>query len=177
MQITRRAAMGALGLALVLGSAGCGKVADKAAEKATEKAIEGSSGCEDVDISGDGGTISCDGATYDYSGEGNASLPDGWPSEVSLPDGTSILAATSNDDPLGYHVTATVDGDLEDVFDDAEGRLTDGGFTVDGSSRPSGDVQVGSIQASGSGLEVNVALYGDGTGEVTITYTVNEVAT
>jgi hypothetical protein len=95
---------------LVLGASGCGKVADEVGEKAAENAIEASSGGNaDIDIDGGEMSIETDEGTYtaDGSGEvrietadgsyvaGTGELPDGWPTQVRLPDDLEILTSSN----------------------------------------------------------------------------------
>ncbi len=86
------AAAAVLGLVL-LGSAGCGKAAEKVAEKATEQAIESQGGDDaNVDIGSDG-QVKIETAEGSYSA-GTGEKPKGWPDDVALPDGLEIVTGT-----------------------------------------------------------------------------------
>lgn len=75
-----------LGAALVLGT-GCGAAADKAAEKVAEEAVEEAIGA-DVDVDDDGNVQieTEDGSSF----SGGSELPDDWPEDVPMPDGSDI---------------------------------------------------------------------------------------
>ena len=106
---SRRSIVAAVAVGVVLTSAGCGKVSEKASEKIAEKAIEaGSGGNANVDIDGDGVVIETEEGTYRADGEGNVrietedgtytagtgDLPEGWPDEIPLPDDLEIVSSS-----------------------------------------------------------------------------------
>ena len=85
--------LAAVALALVLSA--CGKAQDKAAETLAEKALEASSG-QDVDIQStdDGQTVTfkTDQGTIKQSTGDNVALPDGFPTDVLLPDDYKVMS-------------------------------------------------------------------------------------
>ena len=83
----------ALALALLLSA--CGKAQDKAAETLAEKALEASAGQNvDVDVDEDGQTVTIqtDQGTIKQSTGDNLVLPEGFPTDVGLPDGYKVMS-------------------------------------------------------------------------------------
>ncbi len=165
MRTTRVVAAGAVALALVVGGAGCGKVAEKVAEKA--------SGCEDIDASGDEVGANCDGVSagvdadgnvavtdedgnsFDASADGTGALPDEWPADLAPPEGAGIVSSTVTDANLS--VTAGLDGDVGEVYEGIKTQLEAAGYTIDYDTvSDSGAGQVGSVAASGPEWDANV---------------------
>lgn len=136
--------------------AACGggdEIGERAAEQAIENQLEeqGQSGDVDVDIDDgdinidtpdgdinvdqDGGNVQIQGESGDvdinFDEGGGVDLPDGFPSEVPLPDGLDIKSASSIDAPEGasYIINGAVDGDLGDATDAYISMLEDAGFT------------------------------------------------
>lgn len=135
---TRKIGMGALGLAMVVGSlVGCGKVSEKASEKITEKALEQAGGGDvKVDIDKDTGEASISGT--DSKGNktefslGSTDLPENWPKELSIPDGFSVM--TSNTMALGEGGMNTViaggKGDVKKLVGAYKKDLSKAGYEV-----------------------------------------------
>lgn len=83
-------------LAAPLLIAGCGSdksVSERLAEKATEKAIE-SGGGKDVDIDVDGDEVKIKSKDGDATFSNSTKLPEGWPDDIAMPDGTKLASAT-----------------------------------------------------------------------------------
>ena len=82
-------------LALALALSACGKAQDKAAETLAEQALEASSG-QDVDIQSDADgqtvTLTTDQGTIRQSTGDNLTLPDGFPTDVLLPDDYKVMS-------------------------------------------------------------------------------------
>lgn len=173
MRVRRSAAAGLVGLALVIGASGCGKITDKVAEEA----IERNSDCTDVDIdSGDAGfTGNCGGTDISGNLSGNAELPDGYPAELAPPEGTKIVAATGTQDPAAYDVFGTLAGEVADVYADVKAQAEAAGYTIDPatdslSDGPTGPV--GNFTGTNGELTLNVTVssVATGEGEVSINY-------
>ena len=98
MMVRRGVAAGLVGLALVVGASGCGKIGEKVAEEAIERNCD----CENVDINTDEGGFAgnCDGQEIDANVSGNAELPDDWPADLAPPEGLRILSSTATDSPM-----------------------------------------------------------------------------
>lgn len=130
-----RAGFAAAAFALVLTTAGCGKIAEKAAEKATEKAIEaGTGGKVDIDgkngsfkIETDEGSMTFDAdeksggmsiETKDGSFRSGSEIPDTWPGDVPLPPGMEVVSGHSMDadERKTSGVTGRVDASPEQVM-------------------------------------------------------------
>jgi hypothetical protein len=113
-------AAGAAASALLL--AGCGSASETIAEKATEQAIE-SQGGGDVDINTDGDgsvSIETEDGSFSSDGEGNVNIetedgsmsssgdvPDAWPDDVPIPDGTEVQMGSDFDSADGRLVSVT----------------------------------------------------------------------
>lgn len=171
MRTTQAMTAGAVALALVVGGAGCGAVA----EKATEKAVEKASGCEEIDASGDQVGAECDGVSANLDSEGNvavtdeegnsldasadgtAALPEGWPEDLAPPEEARITSATVSDGDLG--VTAALDGDVDEVFAGVKGRLEQAGYTIESDTvTDAGEGTVGSVTASGPDFDATISV-------------------
>lgn len=79
---------------VLLGSAGCGKAADKLAEKAAEKAIESQGGDgANVDIGKDGKfEIQTKDGSYSAA---TGKIPKDWPKDVPLPKGLEVVTGSA----------------------------------------------------------------------------------
>ncbi len=129
MSIIRPAfALGACALALT--SIGCGKAADKIAEKATEKAAEQAVG-GDVDIDTDGeGNVSISTPDGNFSTSSSQELPDDFPSDVPIVDGTmTTVSRTEADGNLLFMVTVTTDAGGQETLDALAADLAAEGWT------------------------------------------------
>ena len=171
MRTKRAMAAGAVALALVVGGAGCGAIA----EKATEKAVEKATGCEDIDASGEQVGAECDGVSanvdadgnvavtdedgnsIDASADGSAALPEGWPAELAPPADARITSATVSGDDLG--LTAALDGDVAEVFSAIKGQLEQAGYTIESDTvADAAEGTVASATASGPDLDATVSV-------------------
>lgn len=169
MGIRRTMTAGGLVVALVIGSASCGKAAEEIAEQA--------SGCENIDASGDEVSAECDGISagvdaegnasvtnengesVEISGQGEASLPEGWPSELTLPADAKIVTSAASQNPLTYVVNAGTDGDVAAVTEDIKAQLTAAGYTIDSESdATAGAGATSTLSASGTEFDTSVTV-------------------
>jgi len=175
MRIRRGVVASGLAMALLVGGAGCGKVAEKAAEKA----IEHSGECDDVDIKDGGVSGTCGDETFDADLDG-ASLPADWPAELALPAGAKIILSNSSDTPPSANVTAGLDGEINAVYDGIKTQLTEAGYTIDSDSlAQSGSGLAGSLAATGPVHEVHVVVTESPNaieGNLSLVYTVTPAA-
>jgi major membrane immunogen (membrane-anchored lipoprotein) len=103
--------------AVVLGACGGDELSERAVEEAAEQAIEGEGGDVDVEFDEDGaGQIQIEGSDGEavemqFDEGGGVDLPEGFPSEVPLPDGLNIQQVSSFDDAQGatFLIAGTVD--------------------------------------------------------------------
>lgn len=115
-----------LALALpLIGIAGCAKIAETAAEKAVESATG-------VDVNSDSGevTIGDDGNSTTVDTD-NATVPDGWPSDAPVYDGT-ITASLSNEyeGKKSYQMVIETDDSFGDIHAWFKSELEDNGWTI-----------------------------------------------
>ncbi len=102
---------------------GCG-------EKAAEKAIETSTGEQaDVDIDNDTVSVNTNEGSMQVGEE--VDLPDDFPSDVYVIDGT-ITSALQVNENQGYSVSVTTDESVSNVMDEYEAQLADDGWTISG---------------------------------------------
>lgn len=148
-----------VGAALLLPLISCGG-GEQVAERAAEKRIEDAAGGDaKVDIEDGGVKVETTEGTVTLGQQ----LPEDFPEEVELVEGTVLMAAASEQD-RGWFVTLTPE-DPDRAFDDAVALLTDAGFTVDDEGS-FGDTST--AQLSSEGWEVTVTTVAAGT----LTYTV-----
>lgn len=173
MDVRRGVAVGLVGLALVIGGAGCGKVGEKVAEEAIERNTD----CKDVDIdAGEGGFAGDCGelGDIDVNASGNGELPDGYPAELAPPEGTEIITAVGNPDPVqSYDVFGTVVGEVAGVYETVKTQVTAAGYTIDTDSLAEGPTgPVGNLTATGPEYTavVTVSEVATDDGEVSINY-------
>ncbi|QYG92944.1 hypothetical protein HC251_11225 [Iamia sp. SCSIO 61187] len=173
MDVRRGVAAGLVGLALVAGTAGCGKIGEKVAEEA----IERNSDCEDIDIDADEGAVSgsCSGDGFDASVSGDAELPAEWPADLAVPEGLAIVTSTSTDTPvLSLNVVGSVDGEVPAVYETIKTQLTAAGFTIDTDSLAEGPTgPSGTLAATGPELTAAVVVADNVSGiggPVSVTY-------
>lgn len=162
-------------LALLLLAAGCNKLIEKAAEGATEKAIESASGGKvDVDLSEGGMTMSDEDGSMQITSGDNARLPDGWPAQLPLYPGATLLSGAQSDDNGNTSMSvyfSTPDGSA-DVAKFYEDKALAAGYTRETSHEQDGmfirnyakggqrlAVQAATEDGSTSG---NLTLYGSG---------------
>lgn len=125
---------------LVISSAGCGKIADKATKKVTEKGLEKTiesqtGGKVDVDAKGGGFKVETkDGSKVQMGG--SASLPAGWPKILELPKGFEVnMATTTKDDETPRKsVMATGKGDGAKIFATYKTNLESAGYEIESES-------------------------------------------
>ena len=117
----------ALVLVLILASllaAGCGGGNDEVAEREAERAIEDASG-EDVDVQVDGDDVTIEGGDGDSSFSTSDDLPDDWPSDIEMPDGTDLQGSSSigSGDAAQLTTSGTLDAEIADVVSHFEGEF------------------------------------------------------
>lgn len=154
-QVRNIAATGLLVASLVL--TGCG----------SEKTVTTSDGSKvKVDADGDGATIKTDDGEISV-GQG---LPDGFPEDdIPVIDAKVIGGAKGTDGgPYAWSVVMQQDGDVGEIFDEAEKKLLAAGYTA-GQGMDMNDVRTGQFTSDKYDVGVNVAKTGDA---VTITYAV-----
>lgn len=145
--------------ALVFGAVACSD------DDGDSRTIESEDG--EVTVSGDGeggeGVITGpDGEETRFSAGDSASLPDGWPEELPLPDDTELTAGTSTDGGSTLTVMAVSEGDVPELYEHFRTLLTDQGYdlVVDTLS-DLGEETMASIQAEGDDHLVAVVLMAD----------------
>lgn len=111
-------------LLLVVVLSGCKKAAEVAAEKGIESATGGQA---DVDIDDNSVTINTNAGSF--AAGGNVSLPDDFPADVHVADGT-ITAATTNTETSGYSVSIQTNESVTSLKDEYESELKKDGWDV-----------------------------------------------
>lgn len=128
----RRLPLLAAAPAVVLGLAVLGSCSSEdVAEKLTEQAIE-SSGGDGANVEFDSETGQVDIETEDGSMSfGTAELPDGWPSEIPMPDDYELTNAmvTGADGERSFIVGGTFDGDAKATFNSLTEQFAEDGWT------------------------------------------------
>jgi hypothetical protein len=126
----------------------------------------------DVDPDGDEGTIkieSSDGSLT-ITGDGGGELPEGWPSEVTVPEGgtvTSAVALTGEDQ--GWTASLTYpDKPSQEVAAEVTSNLESAGFTLEGEFTSG---EGGMSTYSGNGYAVTV-MVGEEDGGATLLITI-----
>lgn len=118
---TRLLLIAVLGLSL----AGCGKtLTQKTTEKAIEKATNGQA---KVDVSNNSVRVNVNGGSYAVGD--SVSLPDGFPSDVYVVDGT-IKSAVTTVAGKAYSVSLTTSKSVADVKSLYASKLVENGWTV-----------------------------------------------
>lgn len=115
--IRSRLLIAAVALAMVLSA--CGKSGEKAAETLAGKALEANSGQDlDVVIDDDGQTVALQGGqdTPRQSSGDNVVLPDGFPTDIALPDDYRLMSVMTMGPVTS--VVLEVPGPPSDVFAD-----------------------------------------------------------
>lgn len=175
MRVRRSAAAGLVGLALVIGASGCGKITEKVAEEAVER----NSDCKDVDIDSSEGGFSgnCGGDDIDLNASGNAELPEGYPAELAPPEGTEIISGTGTGDPVNFNVFGTLQGDVATVYEEAKAQVEGAGYAIEAATDSLADGPtgtVGNFTAANDQYIVNVTVAEVATedGEVSVNYAV-----
>lgn len=159
-RITHRSVAALAVAAALLGSTGCGKVAEKATEKATEKVIENEIGGDvDLNTDGEGGVkIKTDEGTYEADGQGNvkietedgtisssAEMPDGWPDDVPVPDDLKVQMGGSQDTPDGLllSVQGTSSTPPAEILETLKSALSDWEISAESTMEASGGTVAG----------------------------------
>lgn len=106
----------------------------------------------DVDPDGDEGTIkveSSDGSMT-ITGDGGGELPEGWPSEVQVPEGGTVTSAVAlNGEEQGWTASLTYpDTSSEDLTAEVKSNLESAGFTLQGEFT-SGEGAMGTYAGNG----------------------------
>lgn len=160
-------------VALVAISFGCGK----AAEKGIERSIESENGGDaDVDLS-DGNIQVSDGegGTVEIDASGNASLPDGFPSDLEVAGTTNIIQASNSTtgDSQVQLVTLQFEGPVADAYEGYKVQLEAAGYEIESdSSGTNAGSDVGNAVATKGSTTVNATFGGDGQGNGTATVSV-----
>ena len=168
----------------LLGTAGCGKIAEKAAEKVTEEAIENAGGSGvDVDLSNGGvsytdangnkvttdadGNVTitdADGNLIEADAGGDAEVPAEWPPVLAPPADARILYASSTDGHLS--LTASVAApDLRTLYDGLKAQVTGAGYAMVSDGLSGSDAGTGGVlTAKDADDVVTVAVAPDASG-------------
>lgn len=154
---------------LVISSAGCGKIADKAAKKVTEKGVEKTiesktGGKVDLDTKDGGFKVETKDGSKVQMGS-NASLPDGWPKILALPKGfkVNVSTTTMDDETPRKSVTATGKGDGAKIFATYKKNLKSAGYEIESESSADvgGDNQMLQLRAESGKSNVSVTVSTD----------------
>lgn len=110
-------------------------------ERIVERALEqGSGGIYDIDTNSDGTTMTIegeDGTRVEMAGDGSASLPKDWPSELPVPDDVTIEYAstvTGADGTRSLSVTYSTTDSLASVAQEYTSALESNGWVIDSNS-------------------------------------------
>jgi len=100
----------------------CSKVKEKIAEKAAEKVLEKATGADDVDLNSSSGGVTIKNAKGDVMQTGQGTkLPDGWPSDVPVYPGSTVISAVSSPKTKLVHLQTKAEPD--DVIQFYKGKL------------------------------------------------------
>lgn len=114
-----------LGGIVVLGGAGCSRgITERASERALEQAAGGNA---DVDVNNGQVSMNVNGTSWQAGT--NVSLPNNFPSDVYVIDGT-ILSAFTNTGEQAYAVSIQTTASVADVATKYRQQLTDRGWTI-----------------------------------------------
>ncbi|MFH1207430.1 MAG: hypothetical protein V1668_02380 [Patescibacteria group bacterium] len=111
-------------VAMALVVSGCKTTAEKAAEKTIEKATNGAA---DVDLGTNSVTINTNGGSYQAGDD--VKLPDGFPSDVYIIDGT-IKAAMTQQTNDSFIVSIEISKSIADAKTAYEKEIVDDGWTI-----------------------------------------------
>lgn len=133
--VPRAGRTAALALAVGLALAGCGGGDDATVTVDEGKdggvTVEGDDGSVTIDEGKDGGITveGDDGSTF--SADTGGSLPDNWPADVPVIDGTVLYAQTASDESAGttYSAAIETEGTIESVYEQIRSDLEGAGFT------------------------------------------------
>lgn len=146
-------------VAVALTVTGCKKTAEKVAESIIEKSTNGQA---DVDVDNDQVTINTNGGSY-QAGE-NISLPDGFPTDVYVVDGTIKSAITTKANEI-YNVSIETTKSVSDVKSEYESKLQSEGWTITVNATYGGSA---SLAAEKANRQVSVII-GETDGKATVT--------
>ncbi|MBI5037942.1 MAG: hypothetical protein HZC01_04555 [Candidatus Kerfeldbacteria bacterium] len=124
--------LGIMLLALV--ATGCTSPSEKVAETIIESQTNGD---VDVDVDNETVSINTDGGSF-QSGE-DVTLPDGFPSDVHVAEGT-LVSAIHVTDPDGYSVSLNSSDSVTDLKSEYQSAIVDDGWTILGTYEVSGSV-------------------------------------
>lgn len=122
-------------MAVALVASGCAKkISEKTAEKAIETATNGQA---DVDI--DDNTVTINTNAGSYQAGDSVELPDGFPSDVYVIDGT-IKAAINNTTTKTYTVSIQTSTSVDDAKSQYVEQMADDGWTINTNMNYAGSV-------------------------------------
>lgn len=115
-----------IGFVLVVGVVACSGDDDS-------RTVETDDG--EITVSGDGdgssGVITGpDGEETTFSAGADAEMPDGWPDDITLPEGAELTTGSSSDDGRTLNATAVAEGEVLDVYDHFKGVVEAGGYEL-----------------------------------------------
>ncbi len=131
---TRRLPL-AIAFAAAIIVSGCGSIGEAVSERAIEEGLEAAGAGSDVQIDLDDGNGGISIETSEGSMQiGNAEIPDGFPSEIPLPEDAVIVAAMAftEDDGANFNVTMTTAMPADVLAADLEDQLIAAGFEIVG---------------------------------------------
>lgn len=126
VRLTRILAAGGAGLLAVSALAACGGASEQAAQTMAEEAVEGAIG-GDVDISDDSMTVT-DAEGNEMAVGSDITIPDTWPAEVPLFDGTLSVASVQADGTA--YAMWTTDLDASSAADTYGESLATAGYSL-----------------------------------------------
>lgn len=149
-----RAGVAGAALVLVLSLSGCG---------GGGTTVETDDGQVTVDQDGTKVEIESSDGTTTVTGETGGELPEGWPSEITLPEGGEIQNAVAvTGENAGWTVSSSYpDTSSEDLTDQVTSSLEDAGFESKGAFT-SPDGAVSAFEGNGYALSVIVGEEGSG---------------
>lgn len=139
MTTPTRAIAAVAALVLLLTGAGCGSGGGDASTTTSTQADQGNEGSVELH---DGKIQVSDGegSNFEVDSEGDADVPDGFPSDLEVPGTTKVLLANSTaaDGKDLVSITVELDGSVSDVFAVYKDQLTGAGYAIDSDSDTSG---------------------------------------
>lgn len=165
MEIRRKLLAGAIGLALVAGTVGCGGSDEEAGDEVAETAPDRTTGtapgrttgtAPDGTAGGDGTTGRTDG-TVDADGDGDADLPPHWPARFVLPERMTLIRAITHADEI--QVRGTIEGELDAVVAEFETVVEEAGLGIyEQMTTPSDDQTTNVTRSADAEYDVFVAV-------------------
>ncbi len=152
----------AVALALLgLGLAGCGGSDGDATIVTDDGTVK-----VDVDPDGDDDTIKIESSegSMTITGDGGGELPEGWPSEIEVPEGGTITSAMAldSDDQQGWTASLTYpDTSPTDLAAEVKATMESAGFTLQGEFS-SGGGGMGTYSGNGYAVTAMVGEEGEG---------------